>query len=342
MAYGDWWGLLGSDLFLIIWAFVAVPVQTLIVKGIIPLKGHKSWLIRHVTALSPILIGVKICLMKSWPNFQIATFLAHAMVLFMKIHSYLAHNAELHKVGVSKKRTLKISDYPENVNFSDFAYFLLCPTLIYKTVYPKTPKIRWSFMFDRTIGIIVIVTMIYINVDMYMYPVIRQIKALSFFDAFTKLLLPMALTTILMFFLVFEYILNWFAEITRFADRYFYSDWWNSIDYAEFARKWNHPVHKFLQHHVYYACISKHGWSKTAAAFWTFLFSSILHELVISMAVKNLRYEFFVSQMLQIPLIWVSSKFQVSRFPLAGNIFFWASIFSGMTILFIQYAKSAL
>lgn len=342
MTYGDWWGLFGSDVFLIAWTFVAVPLQALIAKDIIPSRGVGSWLIRHIISLSPILIGVKICTMKSWPNFQIATFLAHATVLFMKMHSYLAHNAELHEKSLSKKRTDKVSNYPSNVTLSDFAHFLLCPTLIYKTSYPKTPKIRWSFVFDRTIGILVIVSMIYINIDMYMFPVIRQIRTVPFFDAFTKLLLPISLTTILLFFLVFEYILHWFAEITRFADRHFYSDWWNSVDYAEFARKWNNPVHKFLQHHVYLACITKHGWSKTAAAFWTFLFSSILHELVMSMAAKHLRWEFFVSQMLQIPLIWVSSKLQLSKYPIAGNIFFWASIFSGMTVLFIIYAKSAM
>lgn len=342
MTYGDWWGLFGFDVFLITWTFISVPVQKLIVQGVIPSKGFVGRFMRHATSLSPLIIGVQICLIRSWPNFQIATFLAHATVLFMKMHSYLAHNSELHEHSLSKKRTDKKSNYPENVTFSDFAHFLLCPTLIYKTSYPKTPKIRWSFMFDRTVGILAIVTMIYINIDMYMYPVISQIKTIPFFDAFTKLLLPMALTTILLFFLVFEYILHWFAEITRFADRHFYSDWWNSVDYAEFARKWNNPVHKFLQHHVYYACISKHGWSKTAAAFWTFLFSSILHELIMSMAAKHLRFEFFISQMLQIPLIWVSSKLQISRFPIAGNIFFWASVFSGMTVLFIIYAKSAL
>jgi len=44
---------------------------------------------------------------------------------------------------------------------------------------------------------------------------------------------------LLAFFLVFEVILNAIAEVTRFADRRFYADWWNSTGFDEFSRKWN-------------------------------------------------------------------------------------------------------
>jgi sterol O-acyltransferase len=41
-------------------------------------------------------------------------------------------------------------------------------------------------------------------------------------------LLPIAMLTIgkLVFLVIFEYVLGAFAEITCFADRHFYSDWW--------------------------------------------------------------------------------------------------------------------
>ena len=42
---------------------------------------------------------------------------------------------------------------------------------------------------------------------------------------------------IIVFFILFECILNGIAEITFFDDREFYQDWWNSTTFDEFARK---------------------------------------------------------------------------------------------------------
>lgn len=69
-------------------------------------------------------------------------------------------------------------------------------------------------------------------------------------------------------------------QITRFSDRAFYSDWWNSISFDEFSRKWNRPVHTFLLRHVYATTISTYKLSKFSAAFVTFLLSALVHECV--------------------------------------------------------------
>jgi MBOAT, membrane-bound O-acyltransferase family len=42
-------------------------------------------------------------------------------------------------------------------------------------------------------------------------------------------------------------VLNVLAELTYFADRGFYADWWNSVSWDQFARDWNRPVHNFLR-----------------------------------------------------------------------------------------------
>jgi hypothetical protein len=34
-----------------------------------------------------------------------------------------------------------------------------------------------------------------------------------------------------------ECVCNGFAELSRFADRQFYEDWWNSTNWDQFARK---------------------------------------------------------------------------------------------------------
>jgi sterol O-acyltransferase len=58
----------------------------------------------------------------------------------------------------------------------------------------------------------------------------------------------------MLFYIIFEGICNSFAEIMKYADRDFYGipstrsnlyspqdDWWNSVNFEEFARKWNKP-----------------------------------------------------------------------------------------------------
>lgn len=97
---------------------------------------------------------------------------------------------------------------------------------------------------------------------------------------------------------------NAFAELTRFADRGFYDDWWNATDFSEFSRKWNKPVHKcavssrgqpdatsFLLRHVYASTLSSTSYkvSKSQAMFVTFLLSACVHELVMVVVTKKVR-----------------------------------------------------
>ncbi len=51
------------------------------------------------------------------------------------------------------------------------------------------------------------------------------------------LLLPLSFLTLIVFFIVFECVLNCFGELAYFGDRQFYLDWWNSTTFEEFARK---------------------------------------------------------------------------------------------------------
>ena len=44
---------------------------------------------------------------------------------------------------------------------------------------------------------------------------------------------------LLFFYCLFHSYLNLIAELTMFADRRFYSDWWNAGDLAEYWKKWN-------------------------------------------------------------------------------------------------------
>ena len=56
-------------------------------------------------------------------------------------------------------------------------------------------------------------------------------SSLIFAETVSSLLFPFMITFLLVFLVIFEYVLGAFSEITRFADRKFYSDWWNSYVY---------------------------------------------------------------------------------------------------------------
>jgi D-alanyl-lipoteichoic acid acyltransferase DltB (MBOAT superfamily) len=71
-----------------------------------------------------------------------------------------------------------------------------------------------------------------------------------------KLSLPCMYVWLTMFYLFFHLWLNIIAEITYFADREFYKDWWNAKTIGEYWRLWNMPVHKWMIRCVYSPVVS--------------------------------------------------------------------------------------
>jgi len=60
--------------------------------------------------------------------------------------------------------------------------------------------------------------------------------ALILLESISLLLFPFMVTFLLVFLVIFEYVLGAFAEITCFADRHFYSDWWYVHSWAGFPK----------------------------------------------------------------------------------------------------------
>lgn len=100
-------------------------------------------------------------------------------------------------------------------------------------------------------------------------------------------MLPSTFFLILGFFGFLHSWLNCWAEITRFPDRCFYSDWWNSIEFGSYYRKWNIIVHDWLYYFIYVdTCrFSKCGLKNTfVPKMLTFLISAVIHEVIITYA----------------------------------------------------------
>lgn len=142
---------------------------------------------------------------------------------------------------------------------------------------------------------------------------------------------------LLVFYLIWDAILNCIAELSRFGDRYFYGDWWNCVSWDEFSRIWNVPIHKFLLRHVYHSSMSALQLNKTQATLMTFFLSSVVHELSMYVLFRKLRFYLFFFQMGQLPLVALSSSRLIRRNPILGNLLFWIGICTGPSVLCTMY-----
>ncbi|MCJ1230443.1 hypothetical protein MMC12_007117 [Toensbergia leucococca] len=237
--------------------------------------------------------------------------------------------------------------YPQNLTFMNYVDYILCPTLCYELEYPRTPKRQWMELFWKTLAVFGCIFLLTITSEEFIVPVLADSAlrlegvqslsemALILAESISMLLFPFMVTFLLVFLVIFEYILGAFAEITCFADRHFYSDWWNSCDWLEFSREWNIPVHNFLRRHVYAA--STPYVSRTMATVITFLISAVGHELVMGCITKKLRGYGAVAMMLQMPIVMLQRTKFVRGRTLFNNVCFWISMILGLSIMCSLY-----
>jgi len=303
---------------------------------------------------------------QDWEWSAIAVLTMHTIAMLMKQHSYTAYNISLH-YKLRRLKDLKKQDrdddgdlhdeeiaemddlqdelsrggamFPANQTILNFIDYLIVPALVYELGYPRTKGFSIVYFLGRLGATFITIGLLYLIVELQVTPIIRQMPNQTFVDSIADLLIPFIYLWILLFFIIFECICNACAELSCFADRQFYSDWWNSCNYQEFARLWNKPVHHFLLRHVYHESRENLNVSKDDATLITFIISSLLHELVFVMVVKRIRLYMFFMQMLQLPLIYLS-KMQVFRGnDVAGNVFFWVGIFLGPPMLAVLYCR---
>ncbi|EOR04762.1 Cytoplasmic dynein 1 intermediate chain 1 [Wallemia ichthyophaga EXF-994] len=225
----------------------------------------------------------------------------------------------------------KIS-YPDNVTLANFLDYLLIPTLVYELEYPRTERVRLWYVIEKTLATFGTFYILYMISEHYISPKMPRPEE-SFARTWLDLCIPFLCNYVLLFYIIFECICNAFAELTRFADREFYEDWWNATTWDQFARKWNKPVHMFLLRHVYVSTLSTYKISKQSATMLTFLLSALIHELVMAVVTKKIRMYLFVLQMAQLPMIAIGRLPLVRRYPEFANMFFWLGLMSGPPLL---------
>jgi sterol O-acyltransferase len=237
--------------------------------------------------------------------------------------------------------------FPQNLTLWNYCDYILCPTLCYELEYPRTPAIQWLELFWKALAVFGCIFLLTLVSDEFIVPVLSESalrlqqvitltdKSLIFAETISMLLFPFMITFLLVFLVIWEYLLGAFAELTCFADRHFYSDWWNSSDWLEFSKEWNIPVHHFLQRHVYSS--ARTHFSKSTAMVITFLVSALGHELIMGCITKKLRGYGFVAMMLQLPIVALQrSKFVKGRW-VFNNTMFWTSMILGLSVMCSLY-----
>jgi diacylglycerol O-acyltransferase-1 len=113
---------------------------------------------------------------------------------------------------------------------------------------------------------------------------------------------PASYLWLLIFYSVFHSYMNFWGELTQFADRRFYYDWWNAGDLSEYWRKWNFPIHSFLMRHIYYP-LRRRQVNKALALFITFFTSAVGHEYLMIGIIRDINFIAFTIMIVNVPLM---------------------------------------
>jgi sterol O-acyltransferase len=165
--------------------------------------------------------------------------------------------------------------FPANLSLCNYFEYSMFPTLVYQIDYPRTNSINWSYVGEKIAAVFGVFFLMIVLAEKYLYPIAMEaieLRSMPFMEkvfeyplVLLNLTLPFVLMYLLVFYIIWDAILNAIAELTCFSDREFYGPWWNSVTWDQFARDWNVPVHRFLLRHVYHSSISTFNVSKKAA-----------------------------------------------------------------------------
>ncbi|CBZ53481.1 putative diacylglycerol acyltransferase [Neospora caninum Liverpool] len=194
---------------------------------------------------------------------------------------------------------------------------LLCFLLFY---YPRVPRIRWLSVIRHVFESAACLALMKIVVDQHIVPVAKNSFTITemqsiplstllvhFLDKITRLSIPNLYVWLLMFVGLFHHWCNILAEVTRFGDRQFYLDWWNASSFGEYWRKWNLPIHHFLNRHINKP-LRRARSPRIVATSVVFLISALLHEYMVTVPLQlGWTGWVFLGFMAQAPLTYITN-----------------------------------
>jgi len=261
-----------------------------------------------------------------------------------ELHSHHPTYTDKIHLKTSFQYAKKLVKYPNNLTMNDIYYFMLAPTLCYELNFPRSGRIRKSFLFRRALEVIIGINLLMALAQQWIIPSV--VNSLIPFNKMNlglaaermlKLAIPNHLIWLTSAYLLFHSYLNTLAEILQFADRLFYKEWWNAANIGIFWRTWNIPVHQWFVRHVYKPILGCKGCTKTIATTVVFLVSAILHEYVISVPLQMFKAYAFLGMFLQIPLMRISTFAQERMGNRWGNVIVWMSLIIGQPLAVLMY-----
>lgn len=272
-------------------------------------------------------------------------------VVFLKLVSYHMVNFWCRDAQQdTKTRTTKaflrtcsmdsIAIYPKNISLSNICSYMVFPTLCYELEYPRTERIRKRFLIKRVVEFLILMQLDIALIQQWIVPTVansvtpfRQMQFSHMLERLLKLAVPNHVIWLIWFYMFFHSLLNIIAELTRFADREFYRDWWNSESVYYFWANWNIPVHKWCARHLYIPMMSL-GFDKCQASTAVFLVSAFFHEYLVSVPLKMFRMWAFTGMLIQLPWARFVSAYFNNQF---ANVAVWVSLIIGQPLCILMY-----
>lgn len=251
----------------------------------------------------------------------------------------------------NEKEIEKARKYPDCTSLHNFYIYILMPTMCYQLHYPRASGIRWLSVARHLFESLICLALMKLIVDQYIVITVKNTFTITelkqiplstllihFLERMLKLSIPNLYFWLLLFMGLFHHWCNILAEITCFGDRLFYEDWWNASSFGEYWRKWNLPIHHFMNRHVNKPLLRRRC-PRFLSSLIVFLISALLHEylVVVPLQLGWTGYVFWAF-MGQLPLMYITNLNFFQRYRTLGNSFFWCIFcFTGQPLGILLY-----
>ncbi|XP_049800913.1 sterol O-acyltransferase 2-like isoform X3 [Schistocerca nitens] len=291
------WNFGGLHIVMATWASMQLAVFALFIafchwasfRVSLPISGFQRQLLDNSALI--VLIACKVGFLvlpvhviqyNQLPPISVMILLCEQMRMIMKSYAFL--RSQVPKVKMFKPHT----DATDVLlpDFNHFVYFMFAPALVYRDSYPRTKEIRWKvalWHLTEVFGVIFFISFLF---ERSLVPMFRnfgkqQLSPKEMVVAIFGSMVPSLTVMLCVFYCILHAWMNAFAEITRFADRMFYKDWWNVNSYGAYYRNWNVVVHDWLYTYVYKDLSELLG-GKRRTILAVFSLSAIVHEYILT------------------------------------------------------------
>lgn len=209
--------------------------------------------------------------------------------ILMKMHAFVRSNVP--RVLIDTDENKNDSDVPKPIKcpeFSKYAYYMFAPTLIYRDNYPRHEgPIDWMIVLNHFGEVAACMIYVYCLLDRACIPIysqfkIKQLTLSSYIQLVSLSMLPGGLILLNGFFALLHSWMNAWAEMLKFGDRQFYTDWWNAATFNVYFRKWNILVQDWLYNYIFidlYELLNRKN--KVLANFGVIFISGVVHEYIL-------------------------------------------------------------